>query len=245
MGLNGEGAAVSRRRRGLEAALLLAAAVVFGEVCSLPLELAARARVAGAAPGGVLPLWVSVDLAVWSRWSRWLGVASLWALGLASVRALRAARVPEPWPLAGGGCLVWSGPIGFGATAGMESAANAALLVVACSLWMESLGDGGGAEAGDEDDEGDEGDESEAHGGGGSGASRPSWRSARTWAPIVTAALPLARPENGALTLLAALVLLGGRRRRLPSPRWTGAAVLVPGIVLAWCHWGAAGIGAP
>src|ERR1700724_3743869 len=207
MGLNGEGAAVSRRRRGLEAALLLAAAVVFGEVCSLPLELAARARVAGAAPGGVLPLWVSVDLAVWSRWSRWLGVASLWALGLASVRALRAARVPEPWPLAGGLCLVWSGPIGFGATAGMESAANAALLVLACSLWMESLGDGGG------------------------GDSRPSWRSARTWAPIVTAALPLARPENGALTLLAALVLLGGRRRRLAWPRWAGAAGLGPGLV--------------
>src|ERR1700680_1939928 len=213
MRLNGEGAAERRRRRGVEAALLLAAAVVFGEVCSLPLELAARARVEGAPPGWLLPLddayifvryaqqaargrawqwntgepstgassvlwpwllvpphWVSGELAVWSRWSRWLGVASLWELGLAAARALRAGRVPEPWPLAGGLCLVWSGPIGFGATAGMESAANAALLVLACSLWMESLGDGGGADAGDE---------SEAGGGGGSGASWPSWRSAR------------------------------------------------------------------
>ena len=42
MGLNGECAAEPRRRRGLEAALLLAAAVVFGEVCSLPLELPFR-----------------------------------------------------------------------------------------------------------------------------------------------------------------------------------------------------------
>ena len=268
MGLNGEGAAGPRRRRrgGLEAALLLAAAVVFGEVCSLPLEMAARARVEGAPPGWLLPLddayifvryaqqaargrpwqwntgepstgassvlwpwllvpphWVSADLAAWSRWSRWLGVASLWALGLAAVRALRAARVPEPWPLAGALCLVWSGPIGFGATAGMESAANAALLVLACALWMESFGDGGGADAG--------------------GASRPSWRSARTWAPIVTAVLPLARPENGALTLLGALVLLGGRR--LPWPRWVGAAVLVPGMALAWCDWRTTGIVEP
>src|ERR1700680_4119000 len=182
MRLNGEGAAERRRRRGVEAALLLAAAVMFGGVCSLPLELAARAGVAGAPPGWLLPLddayifvryaqqaargrpwqwntgepstgassvlwpwllvpphWVSGELGVWSRWSRWLGVASIWALGLAAARALRAARVAGAWPLAGGLCLVWSGPIGFGATAGMESAANAALLVLACSLWMESL----------------------------------------------------------------------------------------------------------
>jgi hypothetical protein len=278
MGLNGEGAAERRRRRGLEAALLLAAAAMFGGVCSLPLELAARAGVAGAPPGWLLPLddayifvryaqqaargrpwewntgepstgassvlwpwllvpphWVSGDLAVWSRWSRWLGVASLWALGLAAARALRAARVPEPWPLAGGLCLVWSGPIGFGATAGMESAANAALLVLACALWMESLGGGAGA--------GDDGGAGDAGGGGRGSAPRLSWRSARTWAPIVTATLPLARPENGALTLLAALVLLGGRR--LPRPRWTAAAVLVPGLALAWLNWRTTGIVEP
>jgi hypothetical protein len=245
-----------RLRRGLEAALLLAAAVLFGAVCSLPLELAARARVAGAPPGWLLPLddayifvryaqqaarglpwqwssgepstgsssalwpwllvpphWVSGDLAVWSRWSRWMGVASLWALGLAAVRALRAARLPEPWPLAGALCLVWSGPVGFGATAGMESAANAALVVLACALWMEGL-------------------------------DRPAaWRSARVWALIVTAVLPLARPENGALTLLAALALVAGRG--LPWPRWTGAAVLVPGLLLAWLNWRATGSFAP
>jgi hypothetical protein len=296
MSLDGEGAAGPLRRRGhrrgrrrgLEAALLLAAAVLFGEVCSLPLELAARAGVAGAPPGWLLPLddayifvryaqqaargrpwqwntgepstgassalwpwllvpsqWVSGDLAVWSRWSRWLGVASLWLLGLAAVRALRAARVPEPWPLAGGLCLVWSGPIGFGAAAGMESAANAALLVLACALWMESLGggagDGDGAAGGGGAGEG--GGAAAGGGGGPGGAPWPSWRSARTWAPIATAALPLARPENGALTLLAALALLGGRR--LPWPRWTGAAVLVPGMALAWCDWLATGIFEP
>jgi hypothetical protein len=281
MGLNGECAAEPRRRRGLEAALLLAAAVLFGGVCSLPLELAARAGVAGAPPGWLLPLddayifvryaqqaargrpwqwntgepstgassvlwpwllvpphWISGDLAVWSRWSRWLGVATLWALGLAAARALRAARVPEPWPLAGGLSLVWSGPIGFGAAAGMESAANAALLVLACALWMESLGGGdAGGRAGDGGGAGDGGE------GGRSGAPRPAWRSARIWAPIVTAALPLARPENGALTLLAALVLLGGRR--LHWPRWTGAAVLIPGMALAWLDWRTTGIVEP
>jgi hypothetical protein len=249
-----------RHRRGLEAALLLAAAVLFGEVCSLPLELAARARVAGAPPGWLLPLddayifvryaqqaarglpwqwnsgepstgsssalwpwllvpphWMSGDLAVWSRWSRWIGVASLWALGLAAVRALRAARAPEPWPLAGGLCLVWSGPVGFGSTAGMESAFNAALVVLACALWMESLD--GARPAG------------------------AAWRSVRVWALLVIAALPFARPENGALTLLAALALLGGSR--LPWPRWTGAAVLGPGLLLAWCNWRLTGSFAP
>ncbi len=266
-------AAAGRRRRGLEAALLLAAAVLFGEVCTLPLALAARAGVAGAPPGWLLPLddayifvryaqqaargrpwqwntgepstgassalwpwllvpphWLSGELAVWSLWSRWLGVASLWALGLAAARALRAARLAEPWPLACGLCLVWSGPVGFGAVAGMESAVNAALLVLAGALWMESLGDGGAA---------------------------PARRAVRVWALVATALLPLGRPENGVLTLLAALVLLayggrwsgdgfggggaGERGRGLPWPRWTGIAVLVPGMLLAWCDWRATG----
>jgi len=302
-------AAAGRRRRGLEAALLLAAAVLFGEVCTLPLALAARAGVAGAPPGWLLPLddayifvryaqqaargrpwqwntgepstgassalwpwllvpphWISRELAVWSLWSRWLGVASLWALGLAAARALRAARLPEPWPLACGLCLVWSGPIGFGAVAGMESAANAALLVLAGALWMESLDGHCGA--------------------------APARRSVRVWALVVTALLPLGRPENGVLTLLAALALLayGGRwiggdgaarkvagargrasqaggaggsgdrgsrhegaggagpgggsvhpGRGLPWPRWAGIALLLPGMLLAWCDWRATG----
>gem|GEM_PF-3482092 len=272
----------------MEALLLLTAAVLFGEVCSLPLELAARARRVGAPPGWLLPLddayifvryaqqaargrpwqwnageastgassalwswllvpphWVSGDLAVWSRWSRWMGVASLWALGLAAARALRAARLPDPWPLAGGLCLVWSGPIGFGATAGMESAANAALLVLACSLWMESLR---GCERGEDGAAAAECREVWSAGGGGAPAlaitqHRLSWRSARVWALVAIAALPLARPENGALTLLAALVLLGGRR--LPWPRWTGAAVLAPGVLLAGCNWWVTGMFEP
>jgi hypothetical protein len=278
------------RRRGLEAVLLLAAAVVFGEVCTLPLEVAARTGVAGVPPGWLLPLddayifvryaqqaargrpwqwntgepstgassalwpwllvpahWLFGDLADWSRWSRWMGVASLWALGLAAVRALRAARLPEPWPLAGGLCLVWSGPVGFGAVAGMESAANAALLVLACALWMESLdGEPGAAPAG---------------GGGDGPRSRggerfAAWRSARSWTPIVTSLLPLGRPENGALVAVAALAVLvagGGRgargpgamRRSLPWPRWTAFAMLVPGALLALCNYVATGSFAP
>src|SRR5579864_8137349 len=246
------GAAGGRRRRGLEALLLLAATAVFGCVCSLPLELAAGAGVAGAPPGWLLPLddayifvryaqqaarglpwqwnpgepstgtssalwpwllvpphWMSSNLAVWSRWSRWMGIASLWALGLAAARALRAAGLREPWPLAGALCLVWSGPIGFGATAGMESAANAALLVLACALWMECLDDGSAAGAAAE---GDAKATTAAGAAGGSGIAAvqggsPIWRSARVWALIVTAALPLARPESGALTVLAAAVL--------------------------------------
>jgi hypothetical protein len=281
------------RRRALEAVLLLAAAVVFGEVCTLPLELAARARAVGAPPGWMLPLddayifvryaqqaargrpwewntgepstgassalwtwllvpphWWSGELAVWSLWSRWMGVASLWALGLAAARALRAAGLAEAWPLAGGLCLVWSGPVGFGAVAGMESAGNAALLVLACALWMESLDAAGPAVP------------------GGPPGIR-GWRSALVWAPIATSLLPLARPENGALTLVAALAILFGGRRgggaapegeaapgrgatvdgrcaatgrsgegggRLPWRRRTGLAVLLPGALLAVCN---------
>jgi hypothetical protein len=274
---DGKGAA-GRRWRGVEAVLLLAAAVVFGEVCTLPVALARRAGVAAAPPPWLLalddayifvryaqqaargrpwqwndgelstgasstlwtvllvpPHWISGRLAFWSLWSRWLGVASLWALGLAAVRALRVARLPPPWPLVGGLCLVWSGPVGFGAVAGMESAANAALLLLAAALWMESLWGPGSA---------------------------PAWRAARVGAPVVTALLPLARPENGALTFLAALAMLvwggAGRRSggpeggngarsagRLPWPSWCGAAVLMPGIALASCDWLATGALAP
>ena len=269
--------AAGLRRAGLAAVLLLAAAVVFGEVCTLPVALAARVGVPVPPPGWMLalddayifvryaqqtargrpwqwntgepstgasstlwtlvlvpPHWLSGELAVWSLWSRWMGVASLWALGLAAVRALRVARLPAPWPLAGGLCLVWSGPVGFGAVAGMESAANAALLVLAAALWMESLWGPGTA---------------------------PPWRAARVLAPVATALLPLARPENGAITLLAALALLvwggggrqsggdegGGTRRagHLPWPRWCGVAVLMPGLALALCDWLATGSFSP
>src|SRR6185436_8099589 len=79
--------------------------------------------------------WISDDPAVWSHWSRAVGVLSLWLLGLAAAAALRAAGVAEPWPLAGGLAVVWSGAVGFGAVAGMESAANAGLILLACAAW--------------------------------------------------------------------------------------------------------------
>jgi hypothetical protein len=274
-----DGKVAAGRRRGAEAVLLLAAAVIFAEVCTLPAAVAGRMGIAAAPPPWMLalddayifvryaqqaargrpwqwndgevstgasstlwtlvqvpPHWISGKLAVWSLWARWMGVASLWALGLAAVRALRVARLPPPWPLVGGLCVVWSGPVGFGAVAGMESAANAALLVLAAALWMESLWGPGSA---------------------------PPWRAARVGAPIVTALLPLARPENGALTLLAALAMLvsgggagqpsGGKEDgdgarsagRLPWPRWCGIAVLMPGMALASCDWLATGSLAP
>ena len=270
--------AARRWRPWVVAALLLAAAAVFGEVTTLPAALAGRTGVAAAPPAWMLALddayifvryaqqtargmpwqwnagelstgasstlwtlllvpahWLFHDLAAWSSWSRWMGVASLWALGLAAVRALRVARLPAPWPLAGGLCLVWSGPVGFGAVAGMESAFNAALLVLAATLWMECRWGPGSA---------------------------PAWRAARMLAPVATALLPLARPENGALTALAALAMLvwggAGRRSggggegggarpagRLPWPRWCGLAVLLPGMALAAFDWLATGSIAP
>jgi hypothetical protein len=151
--------------------------------------------------------WGSAELAAWSRWSRLVGVASLWALGLAGARALRAARLPPPWPLAGALCLVWSGPVGWGAVAGMESAANAALLVLACALWSEWLAARSAAAE----------------------VPRPL-----PWGALLAAALlPLSRPENAALTLLVAAVLAAGLLR--PAPRWMGLAVLLPGALLMLC----------
>ncbi|HVT58958.1 MAG TPA: hypothetical protein VHR45_11200 [Thermoanaerobaculia bacterium] len=237
----------SRRQRLLEGALLGTAALLFARVCTLPQLLAEKSRLPGAPPSWLLPLddayifvryaqqaarglpwqwsrgepstgasswlftwllvpphWVPGDIALWSRWSRLIGVLSLWLLGWAAARALRAVRLPAPWPLAGGLCLVWSGPIGFGAMAGMESATNAALVVLACVLWMEVIR--------------------------GSLAGEPVPGARRVWALFLTALLPLARPENGALTLLAALALWSGR---LPWRRWTGFAVLLPGTLLA------------
>ena len=83
--------------------------------------------------------WLSDNPAVWSYWSRGVGILSLWLLGLAAAAALRAAKVPEPWPLAGGLAVVWSGPVGFGSLAGMESAANAALILLTCAAWSRVL----------------------------------------------------------------------------------------------------------
>src|SRR6202035_6081637 len=101
---------------------------------------------------------------------------------------LRALGVPDPWPLAAGLAAVWSGPVGLGAVAGMESALNAGLIVLACALWIE----------------GRAGVDGRGRGTGGG------------WALVVVAILPLVRPENGLLALLAAIGVLLGRS---PVPR--------------------------
>ena len=82
--------------------------------------------------------WLADDLPGWSRWSWWVGLATLWALGLACVRLFRTFGTPEPWPLVAGLTAVLSGPVGFGALAGMESALNAAAIALACALWWEA-----------------------------------------------------------------------------------------------------------
>ena len=164
--------------------------------------------------------WLSDNPAVWSQWSRIVGILSLWLLGLAAAAALRAASAPEPWPLAGGLAVVWSGPVGFGAVAGMESAANAALILLTCAAWSRALqrnslspwGEGRG----------------EGHG------------INRT--PLVLASLlPLMRPENGILTLLAVAAALLLRDRR----RWTSLLALLPGALYALINLLATGEAAP
>jgi len=139
------------------------------------------------------------DLAGWSAWSRWVGVATVWLLGWAGALLLRQIGLPRPWPLAGGLVLVWSGAVGFGAVAGMESAGNAALIVLACALWARARY--GGA----------------------------------TWvtvgAGIAIALLPLARPENLALAVIAAGAALLGIG---PLPRRVVPLLLLPAVA-----WGA------
>lgn len=154
--------------------------------------------------------WLSDEPAVWSWWSRGVGILSLWLLGLAAAAALRALGLPEPWPLAGGLAVVWSGPVGFGAMAGMESAANAALILLACAAWTRA------------------------------------WRAGpegRWGAPLVLAALlPLMRPENAFLTLLAVAAALLGRG---PRRRWMSLLALLPGALYALLNLLATGEAAP
>jgi len=154
--------------------------------------------------------WFSDNPAIWSHWSRIVGILSLWLLGLAAAAALRAAGVPEPWPLAGALAVVWSGPVGFGAVAGMESAANAALILLTCAAWSRVL----------------------------------RFRSEARWGPplLLASLLPLMRPENTALTLLAvaaAFCLREGRRR------WTALLALLPGALYALINLLATGDAAP
>jgi hypothetical protein len=153
--------------------------------------------------------WLSDNPAVWSHWSRGVGILSLWLLGLAAAAALRSAAIPEPWPLAGGLAVVWSGPVGFGAVAGMESAANASLILLTCAVWSRAL---------------------------------RSPAEARWKAPLVLASLlPLMRPENELLTLLAVAAALYLRDRR----RWTSLLALLPGALYALINLLATGEAAP
>jgi hypothetical protein len=237
----------SREPRRLAGLLLLLAALLFGRAATLLLDVLARQQGPAAVPAWMLPLddayifiryaqqaargrpfewnpgepstgassllytallvpphWFTDDLAAAARWSRWVGIASLAALGLAGARALRAFDLPAPWPLAGGLCLVWSGPIGFAALAGMESAFNAALVLLACALWSEAAR-----------------------------APVELPRRHRVLALGVIAVLPLARPENAALVLAAAAVLLLGRG---PWPRWTALLLPLPGLAVGFLN---------
>ncbi len=86
--------------------------------------------------------WLFHDLAGWSRWASFIGLSSLWALGIAGLRLLRLAEVAEPWPLAGALALVWSGPIGWVTIAGMDSAFGCAALLWATGSWIAACRSG-------------------------------------------------------------------------------------------------------
>ncbi len=148
--------------------------------------------------------WLADTVAGWSRWARFVGTVGLALLGLAGARWLRQLPLPDPWPLAGGLALVLSGPIGLISIAGMEGAWNAAALVAACTLGVES---------------------SRAE------KSHPMLAVRQPgWLPLV-AALPLIRPENALVAGVASVAILAGWIRGVP--RWTAPVVLAPGLLLA------------
>ena len=78
--------------------------------------------------GLLIPGQIGADLTDWVRWSRFVGWATLLLLGLASTRLLRSLKLREPLPILGGMTVLLSGPVGWGALAGMESALNAAAI---------------------------------------------------------------------------------------------------------------------
>ena len=81
--------------------------------------------------------WLYDDIQGWSWWSRAVGFAGLWMLGVVAVFLMRTLGLAGPWPLATGLAVLWSGPVGFGAMTGMESALNAAALLLALTLWSK------------------------------------------------------------------------------------------------------------
>jgi len=81
--------------------------------------------------------WLYDDIDGWSWWSRGVGFLGLWILGLVTVLLMRTLGLAGPWPFASALAVVWSGPVGFGAMTGMESALNAAALLLAIALWVK------------------------------------------------------------------------------------------------------------
>jgi len=81
--------------------------------------------------------WLYDDIQGWSWWSRAVGFVALWMLGVVAVLLMRTLGLAGLWPLATGLAVVWSGPVGFGAMTGMESALNAAALLLALALWIK------------------------------------------------------------------------------------------------------------
>lgn len=148
--------------------------------------------------------WLFDDVGGWSRWSSWVGTLALWVLGLAAARMLRVAGLPRPWPLVGGLCLVFSGPIAWVSVGGMDSALGCAALLWACSLWAEIR----------ERD---------------MGASRD--RRKVVGLLVLIALLPWIRPDFALVTGLASLAVLLGKGPAVP--RWCGPLLLVPGLLWA------------
>lgn len=137
----------------------------------------------------LLPGQIGPDLASWVGWSRWVGWVTLILLGLAAVRLFRSLGLAESLPLVGGMTLVLCGPVGWGAVAGMESALNAAAILLATALWTDLLL------------ESDSANSRQVAG-----------------AVLMTGLLPLFRPENALLSVLgfaAALGVTAFRSRRL------------------------------
>jgi hypothetical protein len=146
--------------------------------------------------------WWADGLAGWGRWSQWIGLLTLWLLGLASLSLFRALRLAEPWPLLGALAVTLSGTVGWGALAGMESAWNAAAVLFACGWAIRLLAEG---------------------------ESR-SGRTPFVLFAGSAAVLPLFRPENSVLAVAAFVLLLlhpAGRGRRPWVP-----LVLVPALAL-------------
>ena len=155
--------------------------------------------------------WLSDDIQGWSWWSRAVGAAGLWLLGLVTAFLVRTLGAARPWPLATGLAVVWSGPVGFGALAGMESALNAAALILAVTLWIRL-------------------------------SSSSHW-SSRVVLALLISVLPLMRPENLVLTLLAALGILWLPRSALP--RWTTPLLILPSLGVALLNLSLTGLAQP